>query len=97
MLPVQRELVNPADDYPAFVRGLDEATRLLLFGRTPESTSFRCPTNGRLYTDPAPLVMGNMVWTRCAWCDTYGRVKGEPGYRADCPQPHASPLIGGDE
>jgi hypothetical protein len=97
ILAVQQELVNPADDYPAFVRDLDKATRLLLFGAAAGATRFRCPTNGRLYDDPAPQVMGDLVWTKCQWCDTFGTLRGEPGYRADRPQPHVSPLIGGDE
>lgn len=94
-LPVQPELIN--SDYPALVRSMSAATRLALFGVTPESTTFRCPATGYTYDDLHPLVVAGGVWTKCGLCDIYGKQKGQAGYRKDEPQPHWNPLLGGDQ
>jgi hypothetical protein len=79
--------------YRAWLRGLDEPTRALLFGVVLGADTFRCPTNGRLYIDTAPELRDGCCWTRCYWCDTAGRVRGESGFDRDARQPHCHPIV----
>lgn len=82
------------DAYRAFVANLDEATRLLLFGVPPDAVTFRCPTNGRLYSDDDPVRDGNVLWSVCYWCDTAGRVRGQDKhFERASGQPHANPIV----
>ena len=91
------ESINPPTDrdaYRVFVRGLDEATRLLLFGVPADAVTFRCPTNGRVYLDESPHREGDYLWTRCYWCDTAGRVRGtDKDFDRDHGQPHMNPIV----
>ena len=87
-IPTERE------GYRAFIARLDLATRLLLFGVAPDATTFRCPTNGRQYTDDAPQLIDGAIWTRCYWCDTQGRVRGiDRDFDRASPQPHSNPIV----
>lgn len=95
------ETINLPDDvsaYRAFVRNLDDATRLLLFGVPRDSVTFRCPTNGRIYADETPVVQDSAIWTRCYWCDTQGRVRGrDKDFDRASPQPHPNPIVENDD
>lgn len=96
MIPHVVEAINiPADRdaYRAFLRALDEPTRALLFGVVLGADTFRCPSNGRLYVDTAPLARDGCLWTKCYWCDTAGRVRGEPGFDRGAPQPHCNAIV----
>lgn len=59
------------------------------------NVDFICPTNGREYTPLAsrpPVVYDDpvapYVSISCYWCDTSRRLRGEPGFDRDKPQPH---------
>ena len=97
MLAHTAESINvPTDllDYRAFVRGLSAELRLLLFGVSCDSVTFRCPTNGRIYADEAPQLVDGRLWTVCYWCDTSGRVRGQDkDFDRASPQPHCQPIV----
>ncbi len=90
---IEPQITADPDAYRAWLRGLDEASRLALFGVRRDATEFRCPPNGRRYADDSPLRADGSIWTRCFWCDTYGRVRGQPGFDRAAPQPHYYPIV----
>jgi hypothetical protein len=54
---------------------------------------FPCPTNGRDYVSVRPPIVHEdlvapYVSTACYWCDTERRLRGDPGFNRDAPQPH---------
>jgi len=96
MLPQHPESINiptDRDAYRAWLASLPEPTPALLFGVVLGGDTFRCPTNGRLYVALAPELKGECIWTKCYWCDTSGRVRGEKGFDPDFRQPHAYPIV----
>lgn len=91
--PEPINIPSDRDSYRAWLRDLDEPTRMLLFGVERHADTFRCPTNGRLYTDEHPVLQDGCLWTRCYWCDIYGTVRGSPGFDRASPQPHAYTIV----